>query len=67
MKLCIEVDRPSAYPVRLYQRNKRVFEVKYGEEVTPVFGYTAAARMLGECLLHQAASLGELDASDAND
>lgn len=55
-KLCFALEN-----IELKQQKKNQFSVRYGKQLTNYLTYEAAAKNLGECIMHWAACNGDLD------
>lgn len=55
------------FPIRLDQTGRNTFTVTYGKQVKPNLTYSEAARELGECIMHERACAGKLDAGAITD
>lgn len=61
MRKIQEVATDGQYSVKLYQKSKNRFEVRYGLQVTTDLNYTEAAIEFGECVMHALQCAGMLD------
>ena len=59
-KLCFEITS-LAFPIRLYQKGKNRFDVHYGKQLRLGLTYQAAAKDLGQSILHALACDGKID------
>lgn len=51
----------AGYTISLTQRGRNSFRVQYGQEVRDERTYEAAARDLGECIMHALACEGKIN------
>lgn len=59
MKTCFTVN--IAWAITLRQRGKDSFQVQYGAQIKDRLTYAAAAKELGECIMHALACEDRLD------
>lgn len=58
-RICFEMN--AAFDIRLIQTGVDRFSVQYGKQFKDGLNYGAAAKELGECLMHGLACEGKLD------